>query len=300
MMNNTLGNITLHFLIGLPDSGQTQYSLKMLDSTIINLDHYANLEDDPSNYHKYQMNLLSRAIVDIVKPIEGKCNKSFVINGTFTTNEHVFDAIKYIAESINANDAYDIDVILHVWSEDRKACLINNKFNGEENCFQAICELPYEVVDDTHISSMIFENDLKNVYVDKIINHTTKAFIYDCGRYYNLTNDFELISDSWKSGGTERDYYGDLYYDGPESPQADFKELDAFIRLFYPNISYRDYKTAYDASVHIDSTYVEDGKRTYENFFWTCDIIKFCEALDELGYPNLFNFDRVINLMENL
>lgn len=264
--------IEIIFLVGLPGSGKTTYAKRvneLFGYSVYTLDNYRT-DNSPIN----QTELLKRALSDVQKSASSELNLSstIVIDGLFTTNRVIYEAIDVIKDALSD---YDILIEFHHWNEDREVCKLNDINRRPVTSQLTISCMPFD--------NTIYTKHMKTKYEDShisfkpIIEHEVEPHIY--------INDVDVI------GTVDDDYItadnktivSDTWSVCSESPIS-FKVLDTLLDKVCPNLSYKDYKYIKDTCISTNIWTESDYYSEYTLSQWTCDIIELFKTLEELGY----------------
>ncbi len=171
---------------------------------------------------------------------------------------------------------------MHIWDEDREACLWNDKGRRKENSEMTIKTAIYK----SRLGVLDFKS-LKQSYPLNIVRHTVKrkpewkAFTDEMG--ISLTDDGNLVSDTWSLGGESWDYNGNKRPVYSEPQPASFKEFDSLLRKIAPNISFLKYKELFDECVSIEDKEDSDYYSRQQVAFFVCNLPKLFSILNEMG-----------------
>lgn len=268
-MSNT---ITIFIGYGLPGSGKTTYlgnrSKNTYRSSYVDVDEYT------------KMALKNGRSID--EYLEGtfvtRYDTTFFIDGLFTTNADLIKMINFIKKD-NAKYKSEYKITVVYWNEDRDSCIWNDEYRRNESSAETIKNLPYEVPD----KELILKGTDEKVTLMPMTVIRKSECEHDVNKHgIQLLNNRYLISSSWCIGGTICDCWGGTHNVSGEDP-IDFVELDKFLEIKRPNLTFLQYKKIFRECVETDSRSEGDyygGSITY--MYYKCDMEKLYKILEEL------------------
>ena len=281
-------------MCGLPASGKTTHVKKQMKededsryglhpiwkSIILNLDEHndSDLETIVRNefYSKKDFMFKRLSPYDNVKiriMVDG-----LILN--FDDFKKVIDTCTSFINENEPSDGYKINHTVHIWNEDRDTCINNDRIrvmNGERETHSetTIRHLEYKLNKD------LFKKEGYKVVEHEVYKTTT----YDITIKQFSNNDDKLESDYWSLGGN----YGtcwdsQLHTIHPSSQPTSFQEFDNMLGEICPNMTFLQYKKAYNESVSISEWTENDYYGGAESFArYVCDLRKLYECLVEFG-----------------
>lgn len=304
--NRTPSPLTVHITMGLPGSGKTYWahSHKKEQYYIIDLDELGDL----TNYANQRM-FISK--FSYVASARAYC-QNVIVDGLILTTESLCNVINLILDACTMTIKFQecfskVNIIVHHWNENRKACLINDSHRMSshirtQDATETIKHAKYDVllsgrkIQDTIFSKTNekwsdFQEDYPKIPVEiETIEHIVKAMKpVDCVLSKYLQQDPEtgktvLKSPEWCTGGSWRDCYGSNGDVDPESPQ-EFNEFDGFLTELCPELSFVQYKKLYKECCTIKcESRSYDYYGGYASYQWhECDIDKLKSMLFDEG-----------------
>lgn len=303
MLGGTVINVEI--LVGLPGSGKTYYAdNKELTykrdypcSTYTKALGKRQVNTVKLDFDKYKGKYpeLARILYYTYNDIFLYNSESLIIcDGLFLTNEVQEKLVKEWIDLFNEEGGDNKDNKLNIkfvyFNENRDGCLNNDSYRDKKRSANVtIKHSPFEkpnieaLKDKFNQENINFEIEEKEVYV---MSKYEGAFKSLRNEYWSekLGKDV-MVSESWSTGGTWGDCWGNSGNIDPDKVPESFKEFDKLLEKYCPNVTFLKYKNIYSSCVTIEEDHEDDyyGGREYYNTY-CCDLKKLYEMLTELGY----------------
>jgi hypothetical protein len=182
------------------------------------------------------------------------------VDALITTNAVADEYMTNISRQLSAAVVFSIAW----WKEDRRACFHNDIGRRERSSSVSIKSLRMEVPSP----------ELASKHRATLEEHTVV---------------FKPIeSASWCLGGSSSDCYGnDFVIDAEQQPE--FVELDKFLELAAPTLSYLQYRRLYRECVQVVEFTERDYYGSSENAKYVCDTDKALKLIVEIGLPDVYD-----------
>lgn len=304
-------NITYCFLVGLPGSGKTTYSNNEVNFGFNGRNThtiYVNLDDYMSDTIEKTVESLFLSHPSIDNYIVGRYydydNVVMYIDGVTSYTPANFDKLldvvmKCSMKVISKNMPTTFDIVVEQWKLDREVCIHNDKLRvtyglRDKSSESTIKATPYEIADISDLKEMIKKYDnVNNITLN--MHDVHKSDTYDTvfvpkEAYVRTDNEYKrtsvMKSDSWSTGGTWCNCYGDRVEIHGEA-QPIFNEFVELLEKIAPKIAFLEYRKVEAACVSTEDFHeydyyggCEDRRR------WVCDLKKLYDMLTEMGYIN--------------
>lgn len=213
----------LYITVGLPASGKTTWAKSMVRDDW-NVNH---IELDSLRYKSGLDNVLRSYI-------RGGMS---IIDGLILTEDDIVKILNILTE-----EKIKVDKVkIHYWKPDREVCMWNDLYRRDVDSGITISNA---VIDD-------FKNtkNLKSQFPDinfEIVKHDivrAEPYVLFANKHNLYMDEFGNVKgDSWCTGGTWANCWGDSGTVGPDSKPDDMRILDEILEEVAPNISFLQYK----------------------------------------------------------
>jgi len=286
-------------MMGLPGSGKTYYSSHYKGETI-NVIHFDDYKDEYDSIY----DVLWVKMRDNTKYIYSldKITNTLVLDGPFFTVSAVSSLIHRLAECLS--DEYETDchyikiryildkIEIVVFSEDREACMCNDRYRRAQNSAITIQHAPF----DADVTAQNFDS-IKQVYclsditVTNVKTERHSAWDTAFVPYIRRNDDGVdyLTSEEWTVGGTWHDCYGNEGKVEAE-PAREFTEFDEMLLKLCPDVSYLRYLELKRNCIEVIEDTSSDYYTSTNYMYWRCNLKKLYNMMLEMHlideYPN--------------
>lgn len=233
------------FMYGLPASGKSTHANELVKrynkrcrlAVLVSLDSYLAI--------KSEMNVIESLKNSIDNFTFDKQERVFIIDGLFTTNQELIDAINIVSERVPEKREYSFEVCY--WIEDREACLWNDDGRRRLNSRNTIKNHKYEV---PNFELLKKETGFNVSFQRKRVvrKPEVKKLADDFNVCYFDSISGTLKSDYWCEGGTSVDCYDEVTILYAQEPVI-FTDFDKIVKGYFPEISYDEYQRIRNACV---------------------------------------------------
>lgn len=271
-------NITLRILIGLPGSGKTCFAKSLEANKPNDVLVFGENELQDTDFRIYKKDtgkrfppMNSDELRWLINNYSGSRFKTLVMDGLFLTTERILEVIQLISAQFTPQK-----IILDYWPENREECLRNDYLRRRTGSSLSIESLSINV--DFNAVKATYPNasvEIHSVY------HTPDWVIF-FRQYLTVTDERELYSEKWTTGGEYRSFDGCRFPVSPDEVPSAFRELDELLEKICPSLSYLEYKKIISDSV--------STKETEEHDYYSCTIQQCFVCNLEILYEDLYQF----------
>ena len=276
----------VNIMYGLPGSGKTYFCLSNAGRN----EAYLNLDELIGKKTKDRDSLISMAD-NMIKEKLSNCGFPVIwIDGLVTTRSALGVLMRIVIDSLKDRDG-KIKIVVHIWNEDREACLYNDNGRREMASEVSIKYLRYEELNMEDIWKAA-GNDYVALADFECLRHEVKkkpeykAWFEDRGVTVDKVQNGDILgnssirnlrekptsriySDKWCMGGTSGNYLGEQDYIDAETP-PEFNQLFEILYQFDEDIPYRMVKRIFDDFVKTEKEKISDyygGTVTFARYF---------------------------------
>jgi len=236
----------LHFTIGLPGSGKTDWAKKQQNCYVINMDRYSIDVKNKEFIIKSVTDDINRTLV-----FNEKC--SIIVDGLFSNCQDIYDIISNIK---NIYIKYIDNVYVHYWKPDIEMCLFNDAYRRTISAAMTIKNMIITKPTDLELSALKINADNEVMLVEHEVERKPEYVVFFKDRNIS-TEEIVIKSEAWKVSGNRRNCWGEDHQVETESP-VEFTEYDEIVNKVWPGITHMEYKRMFDYCVQTESNYEMD------------------------------------------
>lgn len=182
-----------------------------------------------------------------------------------------------------ASSVPDIDtIIIDFWTPDIDVCLWNDKGRRDKLSKETIMNVKL-TRPNIGVLRDEYGKDLKIEFVKHdVVRKPEYRMFFDNIQGVEIFGNY-FYSDTWSLGGEAWGWDGSKRRISPEEPLNEFKEFDMILTQICPNITFLQYKKAYNYSVTTEELTNSDYYSRTTSMRYVCDIRKLMSALKDLG-----------------
>lgn len=244
----------LHFTIGLPGSGKTDWAKKQ-NCYIVDVDDCL-------------INAINKE--SVIKSVTDRINSKLyyerhckiIVDGLFSNCQQIYDIISNIKNSKCIDKVY-----VHYWKPDIETCLFNDTYRRTISAAVTIKNMTINKPTDSELSALKINDETIVELVEHEVKRKPDFIVFFKDKNVDI-EEFIIKSEAWKVSGNWRNCWGDDHQVEAESP-VEFTEYDEIINKVWPDITHIEYKRMFDDCVQTESNYETDyyqGTINYEYY----------------------------------